>query len=164
MSSETRGRDGSRSPVENLARRPRPTSSDAGAAPSLLPLPAPGDTHQEPERSRRRSDSWLPMKREIGDIDSTFARGGEPREAGDLGTVLCETEVRVQVLLPPPYSTVLPWRFLRIVLGRVLSTTVTYVLPRFLEVSRLSREIFALSLYLRRLSWPRVVAKVEVRV
>lgn len=50
-------------------------------------------------------------------------------------TVFCETEVKVQVLLPPPYNTVLPWRLVRALLGKVLSTVVRYVLPRFLEVS-----------------------------
>lgn len=50
------------------------------------------------------------------------------------GTVFCDTQVRVQVLLPPPYNSVLPWRLLRALLGKVLSTIVAYVLPRFLEV------------------------------
>lgn len=51
-------------------------------------------------------------------------------------TVFCETEVKVQVLLPPPYNTLLPWRLVRALLGKLLSTTVAYVLPRFLDVSR----------------------------
>lgn len=49
-------------------------------------------------------------------------------------TVFCDTEVAVQVLLPPPYNTVLPWRLVRALIGKVLSTVLGYALPRFLEV------------------------------
>lgn len=49
-------------------------------------------------------------------------------------TVFCDTEIKVQVLLPPPYNTLLPWRLVRALLGKLLSTVVAYVLPRFLEV------------------------------
>lgn len=49
-------------------------------------------------------------------------------------TVFCDTEIKVQVLLPPPYNTLLPWRLVRVLLGKLLSTIVAYVLPRFLEV------------------------------
>lgn len=50
-------------------------------------------------------------------------------------TVFCETEVTVQVVLPPPYNALLPRRLVRALLSKVLSTIMGYVLPRFLEVS-----------------------------
>eukprot|EP00903_Cladosiphon_okamuranus_P018566 g17089.t1 len=55
-------------------------------------------------------------------------------ERTEPATVFCETEIKVQVLLPPPYNTVLPWRLVRVLLGKLLSTIVAYVLPRFLEL------------------------------
>lgn len=65
----------------------------------------------------------------------------EPPTEGELAadvepaTVFCDTEIKVEVLLPPPYNTLLPWRLVRVLLGKLLSTTVAYILPRFLEVS-----------------------------
>lgn len=56
-------------------------------------------------------------------------------EKAEPATLFCETEIKVQVLLPPPYNTLLPWRLVRVLLGKLLSTIVAYVLPRFLEVS-----------------------------
>lgn len=73
----------------------------------------------------------------------TAAGGGGEREEGsndelpertEPATVFCDTEIKVQVLLPPPYNTLLPWRLVRALLGKLLSTIVAYVLPRFLEV------------------------------
>lgn len=63
------------------------------------------------------------------------AKGNEglPEKAGP-ATVFCDAEIKVQVLLPPPYNTLLPWRLVRALLGKLLSTIVAYVLPRFLEV------------------------------
>ncbi|CAN0279037.1 unnamed protein product, partial [Ectocarpus sp. 12 AP-2014] len=64
----------------------------------------------------------------------------EPPTDGELAadvepaTVFCDTEIKVQVLLPPPYNTLLPWRLVRALLRKLLSTTVAYILPRFLEV------------------------------
>eukprot|EP00752_Nemacystus_decipiens_P004707 g4293.t1 len=75
----------------------------------------------------------------------TLAAGGQVGERGGGGneelaekaepaTVFCETEIKVRVLLPPPYNTLLPWRLVRVLLGKLLSTIVAYVLPRFLEL------------------------------
>lgn len=63
-----------------------------------------------------------------GGNERRLQRGAEP------ATVFCDTEIKVQVLLPPPYNTLLPWRLVRALLGKLLSTIVAYVLPRFLEV------------------------------
>ena len=67
-----------------------------------------------------------------------WAAGAGGSGTGGPATVFCDTEVKVQVLLPPPYNTVLPWRLVRALLGKVLSTIVRYVLPRFLEVRGVS--------------------------
>lgn len=72
---------------------------------------------------------------EVADIASVVqAAAKEVELRAERGTVFCETAVRVQVLLPPPYNTVLPWRLVRALLGKALSTIVSYMLPRFLEV------------------------------
>lgn len=62
------------------------------------------------------------------------ARIEEVLERPEPATVFCDTEIKVQVLLPPPYNTLLPWRLVRALLGKLLSTIVAYILPRFLEV------------------------------
>lgn len=72
-----------------------------------------------------------------GEGMSSFVPTSLPGKANggvEQATVFCEAGVKVQVVLPPPYSTVLPWRLVRALLGKVLSTTVRYMLPRFLEV------------------------------
>lgn len=61
-------------------------------------------------------------------------------ERAEPATLFCDTEIKVRVLLPPPYNTLLPWRLVRVLLGKLLSTTAAYVLPRFLEVGYFGSE------------------------
>lgn len=84
----------------------------------------------------------------VGGVLATRAAAGGVGETGEASdeellleraepaTVFCDTEIKVQVLLPPPYNTLLPWRLVRALLGKLLSIIVAYVLPRFLEVMR----------------------------
>lgn len=139
-----------------VARRPRPTppSSQASVSPSLLPYPSSDATERSASFGGAMSSWGTSVLASTGNsrpVDSSVtslaaaAHGATTgvvsaaaREANlriDRGTIFCETDVRVQVLLPPPYNTLLPWRLVRAVLGKVISTTVAYVLPRFLEVS-----------------------------
>lgn len=131
----------------DITRRPRPTAQSSAAVPSLVPSatlldPPSAETGLKTRLGFRRSSATLPLEpgdtggpaEDVKDEVASAAAKEAALRAGR-GTVLCETQVRVQVLLPPPYNTVLPWRLVRALLGKVLSTTVAYMLPRFLEVS-----------------------------
>lgn len=121
----------------DFARRPRPAPAPASVPPrETSPAAGAGSTG---EGSGGAGGVYLG-----GALASTAAggMGGPAREASNEelleragpATVFCDTEIKVQVLLPPPYNTLLPWRLVRALLGKLLSTIVAYVLPRFLEV------------------------------
>jgi len=122
----------------DFTRRPRPAPPAAGAGPTgeatgraaaASAADVVGDT-----RDPRGGDSAPPAPLPAGEARRPKTEV-LPEKAGP-ATVFCDTEIKVQVLLPPPYNTLLPWRLVRALLGKLLSTIVAYVLPRFLEVRR----------------------------
>lgn len=117
----------------DFARRPRPAPS-RGASPA-------GDTRTGGEASAEsvgngggRGGGGVPPEVAAVELAPDVPKDEELPERAEPATVFCDTEIKVQVLLPPPYNTLLPWRLVRVLLGKLLSTTAAYVLPRFLEV------------------------------
>lgn len=122
----------------SYSRRPRPP-------PTPLPVPS---SHQDSTAAPGLAANEVTKPGETGAAaaSSSLTEAAANRENGadlplteavnPLSTVFCETAVKVQVLLPPPYNTMLPWRLVRALLGRILSTVVAFILPRFLEVRK----------------------------
>lgn len=133
----TRGRPKFRGGDLHIVRRPRPSSRrDASAAANSAAAVEAGKETENPVAGAAMISGGMPGDGG-GEAVSPLVPSSLPGKANwgmEQATVFCEAGVKVQVVLPPPYSTVLPWRLVRALLGKVLSTTVRYMLPRFLEV------------------------------
>ncbi|CAM9315057.1 unnamed protein product, partial [Ectocarpus sp. 13 AM-2016] len=125
-----------------FARRPRP---EAEPAPPLAAAAAgPGEDADGGEEATGgvgnvRGDGGVvvPPAVAAGEAEASAVQAptdGELAADVEPATVFCDKEIKVQVLLPPPYNTLLPWRLVRALLRKLLSTTVAYILPRFLEL------------------------------
>ncbi|CAB1114931.1 unnamed protein product [Ectocarpus sp. CCAP 1310/34] len=125
-----------------FARRPRPE-----AEPALPPSTAAAGPGEGADGGGEATGGVGDVRGDGGVVVPPAVAAGEaeasavePPTDGELAadvepaTVFCDTEIKVQVLLPPPYNTLLPWRLVRALLGKLLSTTVAFILPRFLEL------------------------------
>ena len=125
-----------------VARRPRPSSSQnapiAVAAKTATASMGTEGTKLEAPAAASMAGAGAARVRagSVANVSGAVAAGSSAEVKGGVepATVFCDAGVKVQVLLPPPYNVVLPWRLVRALLGKVLSTTVRYMLPKFLEV------------------------------
>ncbi|CAM9599416.1 unnamed protein product, partial [Ectocarpus sp. 8 AP-2014] len=125
-----------------FARRPRPEAEPA--PPPAAAAAGPGEDADGGGEAaggvggfRGGGGVVVPPAVAAGEAEASAVEPPTDRElAADVepATVFCDTEIKVQVLLPPPYNTLLPWRLVRVLLGKLLSTIVAYILPRFLEL------------------------------